>query len=109
MLDNKDISVTQPVMKRHLSLEEKVDVFRNLLRKDISALQNIPSTEPLVSCCSFNAQMPRLSTSGFVLHGMCGKKSHKNEKKFAVTKKLHIFAIPNERKGTSSLENNFFS
>ena len=39
LLDNKDISVTQPVMRRHLSLEEKVDVFRNLFkgREDVFA------------------------------------------------------------------------
>ena len=39
LLDNKDISLTQPVIRRHLSLEEKVDVFRNLFkgREDVFA------------------------------------------------------------------------
>ena len=32
LLNSKDIPMTQPIMKQHLSLEEKVSVFRNLFK-----------------------------------------------------------------------------
>lgn len=39
LLNSKDIPMTQPIMKQHLSLEEKVSVFRNLFkgREDVFA------------------------------------------------------------------------
>ena len=39
LLNSKDIHMTQPIMKQHLSLEEKVSVFRNLFkgREDVFA------------------------------------------------------------------------
>ena len=39
LLSNKDIPMEQQTIKQHLSLEEKVDVFRNLFkgREDVSA------------------------------------------------------------------------
>ena len=39
LLSSKGTPLTQPIMKRHLSLEEKVDVFRNLVkgREDVFA------------------------------------------------------------------------
>ena len=39
LLNSKDIHITQPITKQHLSLEEKVSVFRNLFkgREDVFA------------------------------------------------------------------------
>ena len=39
LINSKDIPMTQPIMKQHLSLEEKVSVFRNLFkgREDVFA------------------------------------------------------------------------
>lgn len=82
LLSNKDIPMEQQTIKQHLSLDEKVDVFRNLFKGREDVLRNALQTTPAIIC----VRISMTSLANMDIRKMCWHMSG--------SVKIGIFLVP---------------